>query len=87
MNAPAPAPQLRYGICRNCSAAGLGWAGLACCEVVMWVETGALKPPVPGAGAHCPHLLQTPPPRPGTIQLQPGGRGVVGDDEAENVAD
>ena len=28
MNAPAPAPQLRYGICRNCSAAGLGWAGL-----------------------------------------------------------
>ena len=40
------------------SAAGLGWAGLACCEVVMWVETGALKPPVPGAGSHCPHLLQ-----------------------------
>ena len=32
--------------------AGLGWL------VVLWVETGALKPPVPGAGAHCPHLLQ-----------------------------
>ena len=31
--------------------------------------------------------METPPPRPGTIQLQPSGRGVVGDDEAENVAD
>ena len=25
----AAAPQLRDGICRNCSAAGLGWAGWA----------------------------------------------------------
>ena len=71
------------------SAAAACWAGLACCDVGRnWSFEASCA--WCWATVHTSSswwMMETPPPRPGTTQLQPGGRGVVGDDEAENVAD
>ena len=59
----------------------------SCCCVLglLWVETGALKPPVAGAGPHCPNLLQLVAGDGDTAAAQ--WSWCFGDDGAENVAD